>query len=220
MKTLSPKLLAILALATVVGAGCASRSVDESGSDGSSSAGSASTPQAQADAAAQQAAAEEARRRALAEQQARENARYVGEAQGLLGQARTYSGLNAEQSARLREAEAAMAAGDGRRAYDLLNGLLAELKAAKMTYAVVRGDSLWRISGKAEVYGNPYQWPLIYKANSDKIKDADLIYPGQELGVEKTVSADAVAAAVKHAKTRGAWSVGGVEDSDKAYLSR
>lgn len=217
MKILSPKLLAVLALAALVGTGCATRSADGSGSG---SAGTPAQQQAEAEAAAQQASAEEARRRALAEQQAREQARLVGESQTLLGQARTYSGLNADQSARLREAESAMAAGDGRRAYDLLNGLLSELKAAKMTYAVVRGDSLWRISGKAEVYGNPYQWPLIYKANSDKIKDADLIHPGQELGIEKMVSADAVSAAVQHAKTRGAWSVGAVEDSDKAYLAR
>jgi nucleoid-associated protein YgaU len=112
-----------------------------------------------------------------------------------------------------------MAAGDGRRSYDILNGLLAELRAAKMTYAVVAGDSLWTISGKSEVYGNPYQWPLIYKANTDKIRDADLIYPGQELGVDKAPTQMAIDAATQHAKTRGAWSVGAVEESDKAYLN-
>lgn len=87
-------------------------------------------------------------------------------------------------------------------------------------YKVVRGDSLWRISGKNEVYGNPYQWPLIYKANRDKIKDADLIYPGQQLAINRGASAADVAAAVKHAKTRGAWSLGAVEESDKAYLAK
>lgn len=87
-------------------------------------------------------------------------------------------------------------------------------------YSVVKGDSLWRISGKAEIYGNPYQWPLIYKTNSAKIKDADLIFPGQKLAIDKNPSSGAVAAAVKHAKTRGAWSIGKVEDSDKAYLSK
>ena len=43
------------------------------------------------------------------------------------------------------------------------------------SYSVVRGDNLWNISGKEEVYADPYQWPLIYKTNRDKIKDADLI---------------------------------------------
>jgi len=149
---------------------------------------------------------------------AAENQRRLAEARQLLDQARGYSGLNTDQSSRMREAEAAMASGDGRRAYDILNGLLSELRAAKMTYAVVKGDSLWRIAGKAEVYGNPYAWPLIYKANADKIKDADLIYPGQELGVDKAPTQSAMDAATKHAKTRGAWSVGAVEESDKAYL--
>jgi len=87
-------------------------------------------------------------------------------------------------------------------------------------YQVVRGDNLWDISGKAEIYSNPYQWPLIYKANQDKIKDADLIYPGQNLVIEQGASAGEVDAAINHAKTRGSWSIGTVEASDKAYLSK
>lgn len=86
------------------------------------------------------------------------------------------------------------------------------------TYLVVRGDSLWKISGKPDIYNNPYQWPLIYKANRDKIKDADLIYPGQEFTITRDNSQEAIDAAVNHAKTRGAWSIGAVESSDKAYL--
>jgi len=92
--------------------------------------------------------------------------------------------------------------------------------SSQADYSVVAGDSLWGISGKAEIYGNPYQWPLIYKANTDKIKDADLIYPGQGLSIEKTPSAGDVDAAISHAKSRGAWSVGAVEESDKAYLAQ
>lgn len=88
------------------------------------------------------------------------------------------------------------------------------------TYLVVRGDSLWKISGKPDIYNNPYHWPLIYKANRDKINDADLIQPGQELTIERGNSATDVDAAVEHAKTRGAWSIGVVEESDKAYLNR
>lgn len=89
-----------------------------------------------------------------------------------------------------------------------------------MAYTVVRGDHLWGISAKPAIYGNPYQWPLIYKANRDKIKDADLIYPGQVFTIEKNPAQGEIDAAVKHAKTRGAWSLGVVEESDKAYLAR
>jgi len=197
--------VAVFALGAV--AGCASKPA--------TTEEAAAAPAAAAAPTAQQVAVDNSAKMAAAA----ENQRQLAEARSLLDQARGFASLNADQSARMREAEAAMAAGDGRRAYDILNGLLAELRAAKMTYAVVTGDSLWRISGKSEVYGNPFQWPLIYKSNSDKIKDADLIHPGLELSVDKAPTQAAADAAVRHAKTRGAWSVGAVEETDKAYLS-
>ena len=40
-------------------------------------------------------------------------------------------------------------------------------------------DTLWRISGLRENYGNPFLWKRIYQANQDKIKNPNLIYPGQ-----------------------------------------
>lgn len=86
-------------------------------------------------------------------------------------------------------------------------------------YLVVGGDNLWSIAGQGSVYGNPYQWPLIYKANSGQIKDADLIFPGQYFNIPKATSAES-AAAVEHAKTRGAWTVGETEASDLQYLSQ
>jgi hypothetical protein len=87
------------------------------------------------------------------------------------------------------------------------------------SYSVVRGDNLWNIAGQSRIYGNPYQWPLIYKSNSDKIKDADLIYPGQVFAIERNASRAEMDAAVRHARTRGAWSLGAVEDTDRAYLA-
>ena len=88
------------------------------------------------------------------------------------------------------------------------------------SYSVVRGDNLWNISGKDEVYADPYQWPLIYKTNRDKIKDADLIHPGQVLDIDQNASASEIDAAVNHAKTRGAWSLGDTEQSDRDYLAK
>ncbi len=88
------------------------------------------------------------------------------------------------------------------------------------SYSVERGDHLWGISGKHEVYGDSYQWPLIYKTNRSQIKDADLIYPGQVLDIDQNASDAEINAAIRHAKTRGAWSVGNVEQSDLDYLNQ
>jgi nucleoid-associated protein YgaU len=45
------------------------------------------------------------------------------------------------------------------------------------TATVTRGDSLWRISRRT--YGRGARYTVIYDANQDQIRDADLIYPGQ-----------------------------------------
>ena len=92
--------------------------------------------------------------------------------------------------------------------------------AGVSSYSVIRGDNLWDISGKENVYGNSYQWPLIYKTNRNKIKDADLIYPGQVFDIDQNASASDIDAAINHAKTRGMWSVGDVEQSDMDYLAQ
>lgn len=42
-----------------------------------------------------------------------------------------------------------------------------------------RRDCLWRIAEYEYIYGNPFLWPRIYKANKNQIKNPDLIYPGQ-----------------------------------------
>lgn len=88
------------------------------------------------------------------------------------------------------------------------------------SYSVVSGDNLWNISGKDEVYADPYQWPLIFKTNRDKIQDADLIQPGQVLDIDHNSSASEIDAAVNHAKTRGAWSLGDTEMSDREFLAQ
>ncbi len=86
-------------------------------------------------------------------------------------------------------------------------------------YTVERGDTLWGIAGSDVGYNDPYQWPLIYRNNEEKIKDADLIYPGQDFMIEANPSASAVDAAISHAKNRGEWELGVTEESDLRYLS-
>lgn len=49
------------------------------------------------------------------------------------------------------------------------------------TYTVKRGDCLWNIAKK--YYGKGNQYTKIYNANKDKIKNPNLIYPGQVLTI-------------------------------------
>ena len=145
------------------------------------------------------------------------NQRYLEMAKVLYAEASASQGLSADQQNTLAAAGDAIRNAEGRKAYDMLSPLLAEIRAASIKVEVARGDSLWSISGQQGVYNNPYQWPLIYKANRDQIKDADLIHPGQVFSVDRNPSAADVDAAVNHARNRGAWSVGVVEQSDRDY---
>jgi len=86
------------------------------------------------------------------------------------------------------------------------------------SWIVAKGEHLWGIAAVPEVYNQAEQWPLLYKSNIDQITDADLIYPGQVLRIPRDVSARDIDAAIRHARTRGAWALGPVELSDKEYL--
>lgn len=52
-------------------------------------------------------------------------------------------------------------------------------------YIVVKGDTLWDISGSHNGYNDNWEWPLIFKANRDQITDPDLIYPKQEFCIRQ-----------------------------------
>ncbi len=49
--------------------------------------------------------------------------------------------------------------------------------AGETSVIVQPGDSLWRIARR--VYGRGIRFSVIYRANKDRIRDPDLIYPGQ-----------------------------------------
>lgn len=55
----------------------------------------------------------------------------------------------------------------------------------EVDYTVVRGDCLWNIAKKPSFYGNGFAWPNIYKANRDKIKNPNLIFPKQVFKIPK-----------------------------------
>lgn len=67
-------------------------------------------------------------------------------------------------------------------------------------YLVKKGDSLWKISAKTSVYGDPFEWPLLFKENRDQITDPDLIAVDQELGVKKEFDKSVIDDAKQEAK--------------------
>jgi len=85
-----------------------------------------------------------------------------------------------------------------------LEGKVAGLKAKVATnmydqYTVIKGDYLWKISKKPDIYGDPYQWIRIYCVNKDQIKDPDLINPDQILKIARGVGMN------EHLVAKGEW---------------
>jgi uncharacterized protein YPO0396 len=74
-----------------------------------------------------------------------------------------------------------------------IEGKIAQLRASLPKadydeYTVLRGDYLWKIAGKPDIYADPYQWMRIYTYNRDQIKDPDLIYPDQLFKIQRSAA--------------------------------
>jgi len=71
-------------------------------------------------------------------------------------------------------------------------------KKCDKEYKVVKGDCLWKIAGKKDIYGNPRLWPKIWDANKNgiisgtpsTIPNPNRIYPGQVLCIPAMTDAE------------------------------
>lgn len=57
----------------------------------------------------------------------------------------------------------------------------AKTEATFKMYTIAAGDSLSRIAKRE--YGNANDWPRIFEANKDQIKDPNKIFPGQKIKI-------------------------------------
>ena len=55
--------------------------------------------------------------------------------------------------------------------------------SAENYYTIVKGDNLSKIAKK--FYGDANKYKVIFDANREVIKDANLIYPGQKIRIPK-----------------------------------
>ena len=52
-------------------------------------------------------------------------------------------------------------------------------------HVVKKGECLWWIAQYKDIYNDPFQWPIIYDANSNLINNPDLIYPSQIFSIPR-----------------------------------
>jgi len=71
--------------------------------------------------------------------------------------------------------------------YEQLQAKAAQAKPKIETYTVAKGDYLWKIAKKPNIYSDPYQWMRIYSFNREDIKNPNLIFAKQILKIHRQV---------------------------------
>lgn len=140
------------------------------------------------------------------------------QAQEALQQSYQFTGLSDSQLAQQKSAEALLVQGQSKPALQALQRLNEELRTGNKSYVVKSGDSLWVISGKSEVYGNPWLWPLIWQSNLQVLPNPDKLTSGQQLKIRPNPTIQEVVDAVTYAREKNQRSetrIGEIKESGK-----
>lgn len=121
-------------------------------------------------------------------------------AQEALQQSYQFTGLTDAQLAQQKSAEALLVRGDSAAALRALQRLNQELRGGSKAYVVQSGDTLWVISGRPEIYGNPLLWPLIWQSNLQALPNPDRVSAGQTLRIRPNPTIQDVVDAVTYAR--------------------
>lgn len=82
------------------------------------------------------------------------------------------------------------------------NGKVADTTFEKQypsRYRVKQDETLASIARRKEIFNDYYMWPLIYQANRDQIRDPNIIFPGQELVIPRSMTLEEIIDARKKA---------------------
>ncbi len=73
-------------------------------------------------------------------------------------------------------------------------------RADVRVYVVRKGDCLWKIAARKNVFGDPWQWPLLFLRNRALVPDPNRVEVGQRLEVPQRVPAGAMDQALAFAR--------------------
>jgi nucleoid-associated protein YgaU len=111
----------------------------------------------------------------------------------------TYTNLSDAQLQRVHDIEHAIARRQGALAWQMASALEQQLKTSVRHHRVARGESLWTIAGREDVYNNSWLWPLIWDANRDSLRNPAFLRAGQELKIRPNPTIGEVLRAVHEA---------------------
>lgn len=90
-------------------------------------------------------------------------------------------------------------------------------------YVVQKGDSLSRIAARKDVYGDPLNWPILYRLNRDKFdkREAGVDFPDKNLsgGIKLKIITPEEAVANLKKRLRSSWVVNVMSATDKEEIN-